>query len=319
MAAPKIFISYSHQDERWKDRLLIHLAVLERQGVADVLDVNTLQAGSDWAKQIEKSIHQSDIAVLLVSPSFLASDFVVSKELPALLERRHKEGLPIVPILVRPSMWSAVPTFAELQFANDPSKPLSLASAEEIDEEFASIAQQIADLVEAISERSAVRSVVRPPSARPSRKKAQPRPPVTAMEGCLFVSHSKEDGDFAELLKLRLEREGYEAWVDVDRLDPGLDWRAEIDEAIKSARAVLAIMSPAARASEYVTYEWAFAWGCGTKIIPIMLRQTTLHPRLATLQYLDFTNRIARPWRRLLEVLSKFNDQGNRKSSNRME
>jgi TIR domain-containing protein len=106
------------------------------------------------------------------------------------------------------------------------------------------------------------------------------------------------------LLKLRLEREGRDAWVDSDRLDPGIDWRMEIDQAIQSARAVLAIMSPDARASEYVTYEWAFAWGCGKKVIPIMLRPTTLHPRLATLQYLDFTNRIARPWTRLYNVLS---------------
>ena len=94
------------------------------------------------------------------------------------------------------------------------------------------------------------------------------------------------------------------AWVDTDRLDPGLDWRTEIDEALKKAAAVLAIMSPDARTSEYVTYEWAFAWGCGTKVIPVMLRQTTIHPRLATLQYLDFSNRIARPWERLFEVLA---------------
>jgi hypothetical protein len=110
------------------------------------------------------------------------------------------------------------------------------------------------------------------------------------------VSHSKDDADFAELLKLRLEREGHDAWMDTDRLDPGLDWRMEIDQAIRDAKALLAIASPEARASEYVTYEWAFAWGCGTEVIPIMLRQTTLHPRLATLQYLDFTNHIARPW-----------------------
>jgi hypothetical protein len=69
-------------------------------------------------------------------------------------------------------------------------------------------------------------------------------------------------------------------------------------------------MTPDARISEYVTYEWAFAWGYGKKVIPIMLRQTTLHPRLATLQYLDFTNRIARPWSRLFEVLANSNNTG---------
>jgi hypothetical protein len=201
-------------------------------------------------------------------------------------------------------MWSAIPGIAELQFANDPSNPLSSASEVERDRAYVSISQRIEELVEAVAERSATRSVVRPPGAHPGFKKASPGKPVAAGKGHIFVSHSKEDGDFAELLKLRLEREGHEAWVDTDRLDPGVDWRLEIDQAIKDSTAVLAIMSPDARASEYVTYEWAFAWGCGTKVIPIMLRQTPLHPRLATLQYLDFTNRIARPWRRLLETLS---------------
>jgi hypothetical protein len=58
-------------------------------------------------------------------------------------------------------------------------------------------------------------------------------------------------------------------------------------------------MSPEARESEYVIYEWAFAYGSKVPLIPIMLRETPLHPRLAALQYLDFTNRRARPWDRL--------------------
>jgi hypothetical protein len=305
MAAPKVFISYSHEDESWKERLVGHLRVLERQGTADIWDTSDLKAGADWAKQIEKAVRETNVAVLLISPSFLASDFIVTNELPALLDRRQKEGLAIIPVMVRPTMWSALPGIAELQFANDPSKPLSSTSEEERDDVYASISRQIAQLVETLAERSATRSVVRPPEARPGRKRAQPDAPIESTKGHLFVSHSKEDGDFAELLKLKLEREGHDAWIDTDRLDPGLDWRMEIDQAIKEATAVLAIMSPDARASEYVTYEWAFAWGCGRKVIPIMLRQTTLHPRLATLQYIDFTNRTARPWRRLVEALSK--------------
>ncbi len=92
---------------------------------------------------------------------------------------------------------------------------------------------------------------------------------------------------------------------------PGKDWRDEIDNAIRSALAVIVIMSPQARASEYVTYEWAFAWGAGIPVIPIMLKPTELHPRLEALQYLDFTARdpADRPWgklfRRLWEIEQK--------------
>jgi hypothetical protein len=306
MARPKIFVSYSHDDEKWKDRLLSNLRVLERQGAADIWDTSELPAGADWSQEIEKAIRLSDIAVLLISPSFLASDFIVTKELPALLARRQNEGLAILPVLVRPSMWSAVPQIAELQFANDPSKPLSSASEAERDKVYAAVSQRIADLVQAVAQRAASHPDAQLVGDKRTAPKA--RSVQDVVPGHIFISHAKEDGDFAELLKLKLERENHDAWVDSDRLDPGLDWRLEIDQAVRDAVAVLAIMSPEARASEYVTYEWAFAWGCGTKVIPIMLKQTTLHPRLATLQYLDFTNRIARPWDRLFAVLAGLAD-----------
>lgn len=116
----------------------------------------------------------------------------------------------------------------------------------------------------------------------------------------------------AELLKLRMAQQGYTVWIDSDRLGPGIDWREEIDQAIKKSRALIAVMSVEARASEYVTYEWAFAWGAGVKIIPIMLKETPLHPRLATLQYLDFTKRTARPWDRLLAALADIQNRSTR-------
>ena len=43
--------------------------------------------------------------------------------------------------------------------------------------------------------------------------------------------------------------------------------------------------------------------GKGKKIFPLMLNQTQLHPRLESLQYLDFTNRTNRPWDKLLAAL----------------
>ncbi len=98
------------------------------------------------------------------------------------------------------------------------------------------------------------------------------------MFGEFFISHSKKNGDFAELLKLKLESEGHKGWIDIDKLSPGVDWRSGIDDAIKNSTGIIAIMSPDGRKSEYVTYEWAFAWGTGKRIIPIMLHQTSLHP-----------------------------------------
>lgn len=64
-------------------------------------------------------------------------------------------------------------------------------------------------------------------------------------------------------------------------------------------------MSPEARASEYVTYEWAYALGAGISVIPILYKQTELHPRLAALQYLDFTSFNHRPWDELIRAVTR--------------
>src|ERR1051326_5304495 len=121
----------------------------------------------------------------------------------------------------------------------------------------------------------------------------------------VFISYKHEDGDFAQVLIYKIREAGFETWVDNDRLHAGEDWRAEIDAAIKSAVALVVVMTPESKASEYVTYEWAFAWGAGVKVIPVLYKETTLHPRLEALHYLNFTNRTVRPWEALMSVLNK--------------
>jgi CheY-like chemotaxis protein len=115
----------------------------------------------------------------------------------------------------------------------------------------------------------------------------------------VFISYKREDVDFAENVSSRLEREGFDVWAD-SKIAAGEEWRNAIDIAIGNSVVLIVIMTPEAKASEYVTYEWAFAWGIGIKVIPIMLRPTTLHPRLEALQYLDFTNIKSRPWDKLI-------------------
>ncbi len=120
----------------------------------------------------------------------------------------------------------------------------------------------------------------------------------------VFISYKHEDGDFAQVLIYKIQEAGFETWVDNDRLHVGEDWRAGIDTAIKNAVALIVIMTPEAKASEYITYEWAFAWGAGVKVIPVMYKETILHPRLEALHYLNFTSRTARPWEGLMTALN---------------
>ncbi|MCE2838576.1 MAG: toll/interleukin-1 receptor domain-containing protein, partial [Cyanobium sp. 49614_E6] len=213
MTETKVFISYSHEDELWKEKLFNSLRVLERNKAVTLWDASNLTPGSDWGEEIENELQQSDIAILLVSASFLASDFIVNRELPALLKRRQKEGLAIIPVLIEECLWDFVPGIAELQFANGTSKPLSSLSAVERDKALLSITQLIANLSEALAERANTGGASSEGYRKEISSATQTRQREQKRKGHIFISHSKEDGDFAELLKLRLEREGYQAWV----------------------------------------------------------------------------------------------------------
>ena len=119
----------------------------------------------------------------------------------------------------------------------------------------------------------------------------------------VFISHCQEDRKFAKGCQARLTKKGLTAWRD-DSIPGGEDWRREIDKAIKEAFALIVVITPESKASEYVTYEWAFAWGVGVKVIPVLLKRTQIHPRLESLQYLDFTRRV-RPWDKLFDLLQE--------------
>ena len=120
----------------------------------------------------------------------------------------------------------------------------------------------------------------------------------------IFVSYCREDADFAQILEGKIGESGFTTWRDLN-LNAGDDWRAEIDEGIKDALAVVVVMSPNSRNSPYVNYEWSFAMGSGVPVVPVLLKLSIadLHPRLGMLQWLDFSNYLARPWEKLAESL----------------
>ena len=109
MTTPTVFISYSHRDEIWKDRLLTQLGVLQQQSILALWHDRRIGAGADWYQEICQAMEAADVAVLLISADFLTSPFILQEEVARLMTRRQQEGLPIVPILVRPCPGSRFP------------------------------------------------------------------------------------------------------------------------------------------------------------------------------------------------------------------
>lgn len=140
---PTIFISYSHKDEEWKERLASHLGVLQIQDHLEFWTDDGIRIGDTWVQKIQAAITTANAAILLVSADFLNSPFIRRVEIAQLLARREKEGLPIFPILVRQCAWDFVPWLEQLQIRPRDAKPLAGNDDHQIDEHLTAIVKEI--------------------------------------------------------------------------------------------------------------------------------------------------------------------------------
>jgi len=122
----------------------------------------------------------------------------------------------------------------------------------------------------------------------------------------VFISYSREDGHFAEILSEKIQSAGFVPWKDQE-LRAGEEWRNKIDQAIKDSFVLISVLTPQSRTSGYLNYEWAFALGAGVVVVPLLLnlKESDLHPRLEPLQHFDFTDCKRPPWELLLKRLAE--------------
>ena len=104
----KGFISYAHDDLRMLERLLVYLDDLTRAFDITFWHDESIDAGAHWNKQIEAAINDSDLFLLLTSPSSLASRFIQNRELPAIVKRANAINGKVVPIVLTHCPWQSL-------------------------------------------------------------------------------------------------------------------------------------------------------------------------------------------------------------------
>jgi len=120
---PQVFISYSHLDKDCLERLHLHLKPLERTLALEIWVDTKLRGGQNWRAEIEKTLNAAKAAILLISASFWASDFIAQYELPTLLKNAKQRNMLILPVILSASSFEET-AINEFQSINPPSQPV---------------------------------------------------------------------------------------------------------------------------------------------------------------------------------------------------
>jgi hypothetical protein len=120
-----LFVSYAHEDERFKNLLKSHLAPLVRTKlISEIWDDREIFPGEEWKQSIAKRLDAADLILLLISPDFFKSDFCYLEEFQTALRRQRNNTAIVIPVVVRPVHWAGTP-IAELQLMPQDGLPIT--------------------------------------------------------------------------------------------------------------------------------------------------------------------------------------------------
>ena len=121
----RLFLSYSHEDEKYVDELRKDLKLMERNGLIRTWYDRKLEVGEKWEPAIFQELKESDIIVCQLSRDFLASDFCVLRELDMAIARKVAGEAELVAYVLKECGWREVAKLKQFQVLPKDGKPLS--------------------------------------------------------------------------------------------------------------------------------------------------------------------------------------------------
>jgi len=152
----EIFISYSHKDENYLDDFQTHLSTLKRKELIEVWTDKGITPGQEWDSQIKGNLETADIIIFLVSPDFIASDYIHDIEIEKAIEKYKRGENVIIPIVIRTCDFGSL-EIAKFQALPKGAKPVSTWADK--DEVWSDVVNQLKLVVQNVAKKKADASI----------------------------------------------------------------------------------------------------------------------------------------------------------------
>jgi internalin A len=118
----KLFISYSSKNADFIRRFVTHLEVLKSAGLIEPWYDRMIESGTRWDDTIRMEMKRSDVIIFLLSPDFIATEYVMKTEIPQAIEQMENNEARFFFVQLLPCAWERT-ILSRYQQTDNPAEP----------------------------------------------------------------------------------------------------------------------------------------------------------------------------------------------------
>jgi ABC-type multidrug transport system fused ATPase/permease subunit len=120
----KLFISYSHYDERFINQFIKHLSPLKQNGLISEWYDRKIISGEYFQEKIDENLEDADIICLFISANFISSNACIKEKNDAFSLKRHRGSI-VVPIILTECAWQDIDDISQVLALPQDGKAIS--------------------------------------------------------------------------------------------------------------------------------------------------------------------------------------------------
>jgi TPR repeat protein len=121
----QLFIAYSPEDESIRKILDDHLSILKKLGEINTWYDGDIIAGQEYDKVTASALESSDIILLLISPSFLSSEYSIGTLMKGMTRQNGRKAYVVLPVILKACAWDLIPELNNLPTLPEDGKPIA--------------------------------------------------------------------------------------------------------------------------------------------------------------------------------------------------